>query len=452
MPSDTFCGDGPCHDGTVTTPPPGTPAAFAGADHQVGRLPLRRPLSGRVLLGVCAGLAAHLGVRPHLVRWLFALLTLVAGAGVALYLWFVVTVPIGDPRAAAEESRPTRLTRLVPRLRAGTTSRPTGDLVVGGALLLVAALLLALQTGAAGGMTWVLPLLVLVAGAGLAWSQLDAVEKQRLAGEPVRRRSVVLRVGGGVALAILGVMIFVAQGRPIGDVVTGVLAGLAILAGTAFVLAPLGLRLWRDLVAERAAREREAERADIAAHLHDSVLQTLSLIRSRADDPQFVRQMARGQERELREWLYTDRPEEGDSVAQALRDVAAEVEDARGVPIDVVTAGDTAPDERTTALVAAAREALINAVKHGAPPISVYVEVGAGITEVFVRDRGEGFDLETIPEDRHGIRGSIYERMARHGGRAGIRTGTDRGTEVHLSMPHATSSAGHATSPSGGDR
>src|SRR5699024_9954620 len=112
----------------------------------------------------------------------------------------------------------------------------------------------------------------------------------------------------------------------IGDVVTGVLAGLAILAGTAFVLAPLGLRLWRDLVAERAARAREAERADIAAHLHDSVLQTLSLIRSRADDPQFVRQMARGQERELRDWLYTDRPEEGDSVAQALRDVAAEVE------------------------------------------------------------------------------------------------------------------------------
>ena len=405
-----------------------------------------------MLLGVCAGLAAHLGGRARTVRWVFALLTLLAGAGAVLYLWFVVTVPIGDPQDAATQERPTRLTRLVPRLRASTASRPTGDLVVGGALLLVAAVLLVLQTGAAGGITWVLPLLVLIAGAALAWSQLDAVEKQRLAGEPVRRRSVVLRVGGGVALAILGVMIFVAQGRPIGDVVTGVLAGLAILAGTAFVLAPLGLRLWRDLVAERAAREREAERADIAAHLHDSVLQTLSLIRSRADDPQFVRQMARGQERELRDWLYTDRPEEGDSVAQALRDVAAEVEDARGVPIDVVTAGDATPDERTSALIAATREALINAVKHGAPPVSVYVEVGPGVSEVFVRDRGEGFDPEEIPGDRHGIRGSIYERMARHGGRATIRTGADRGTEVHLAMPHATSPAGHATSPQGEDR
>src|SRR5699024_2050635 len=196
VPLATFRRRRACHDGTVTTPPSGTPAARAGADHRVGRLPLRRPLSGCVLLGVCAGLAAHLGVRASTVRWVFALLTLFAGAGAVLYLWFVVTVPIGDPRDAAEESRPTRLTRLVPR--------PTGGRVVGGALLLVAAVLLVLQTGAAGGMTWVLPLLVLVAGAALAWSQLDAVEKQRLAGEPVRRRSVVLRVGGGVALAILG--------------------------------------------------------------------------------------------------------------------------------------------------------------------------------------------------------------------------------------------------------
>ncbi len=429
--------------GTVMT----TPSARAGTGQAVGALPLRRPLSGRVLLGVCAGLAAHLGVRANVMRVVFGVLTLMLGAGLLLYLWFVVTVPVGDPQDAAAQSRPTRLTRLVPRLRSGTTSRPTGDLVVGGALLVVAALLLLLQTGANDGIAWVLPLLVLIAGAALAWSQLDAVEKQHLAGQRVRRRSVVLRVGGGVALAILGVVIFVARDRPLGDVVTGVLAGLAILAGTAFVLAPLGLRLWRDLMSERAAREREAERADIAAHLHDSVLQTLSLIRSRADDPQFVRQMARGQERELREWLYTDRAEEGDSIAQALRDAAAEVEDSRGVPIDVVTAGDATPDARTTALIAATREALINAVTHGAPPVSVYVEVGAGVTEVFVRDRGPGFDLDAIGEDRHGIRGSIYERMDRHGGRATIRTDSERGTEVHLAMPHTTSPSG-TTSPS----
>src|SRR5699024_3679905 len=134
--------------------------------------------------------------------------------------------------------------------------------------------------------------------------------------------------------------------------------------------------------------------------------------------------------------------------AQALRDAAGEVEDSRGVPIDVVTAGDAVPDARTPAVSAATREALINAVKHGAPPVSVYVEVGPGVTEVFVRDRGPGFDLDAIGEDRHGIRGSIYERMDRHGGRATIRTDAERGTEVHLAMPHATSPSG-ATSPTG---
>src|SRR5699024_7476231 len=220
------------------------------------------------------------------------LLALLLGAGVALYVWFVVTVPSGQPGDA--DARPTRLTRLVPRLRTGTADRPRADLLVGAALLVVAISLLAVQTGANQGAVWLIPLLVLLAGAALAWSELDAAEKRRLAGEPARRTSVVLRVGGGLALAITGVVIFVAGGRPLADAVTGVLAGLAILAGTAFVLAPLGLRLWRDLVAERAAHARAAERADIAAHLHDSVLQTLSLIRARADDPQFVRTMARG--------------------------------------------------------------------------------------------------------------------------------------------------------------
>lgn len=363
-----------------------------------------------------------------------ALLTLFLGAGVLLYVWFVVTVPSGDPHAG--DAKAPRLTRLVPRLRTGTNSRPRGDLLVGAVLLVVAIALLIIQTGADRGAAWLIPLLVLIAGAALAWSELDAAEKRRLAGRPARRTSVVLRVGAGLALAIVGVVIFVARGRPLGDAVAGVLAGLAILAGTAFVLAPLGLRLWRDLVAERAAHARESERADIAAHLHDSVLQTLSLIRARADDPQFVRTMARGQERDLRQYLYEDRAEEGDSIVAAIRETAAEVEDSRGVPIDVVTAGDDRPDSHLAALTAATREALINAVSHGRAPVSVYVEVGPEATEVFVRDRGEGFDLAQVPQDRHGIRGSIVERMRRHGGRAAVRSGPDRGTEVHMVMPH----------------
>src|SRR5699024_7686570 len=151
----------------------------------------------------------------------------------------------------------------------------------------------------------------LLAGAALAWSELDAAEKRRLAGEPARRTSVVLRVGGGLAVATTGVVIFVAGGRPLADAVTGVLAGLAPLAGTASVHARVGRRWWRALVADRAAHARAAERDDIAAHLDASVLQDLSLIRDRADDAQFVRTMARGQERDLRQWLYDDRAEEG---------------------------------------------------------------------------------------------------------------------------------------------
>ncbi|WP_154792994.1 ATP-binding protein [Occultella kanbiaonis] len=402
-----------------------------------GHVPLRRIREGRVFGGVCAGLAAHLGVDVRWVRIAFVVLSLFLGAGVALYVWFLLTVPTGDPQEEAAQARPTRLSRLVPRLRSRTAARPIGDVVLAVVLIVVAGSLLATRADLDVASTWILPVLVLLGGAALAWSQLGAVERQRQAGEPARKSTVVLRVGGGLALALVGVLMLVGQGQTFPEVLRGAVAGIAILAGAAVVLAPLGLRLWRELVAERAARAREAERADIAAHLHDSVLQTLSLIRSRADDPQYVRRLARAQERELRDWLYSDRPEVGDSVAAMVRQVAAEVEDARGVPIDVVTAGDARPDDGTTPLAAATREALANAVAHGLPPISLYVEIGAESVDVFVRDRGDGFDLAAVPEDRHGVRDSILDRMRRHGGSATIRSDATRGTEIHLRMPRS---------------
>ncbi|TDE97690.1 ATP-binding protein [Occultella glacieicola] len=400
-----------------------------------GHVPLRRLRQGRVIGGVCAGLAAHLGVDVRWVRIAFAVLGLFLGAGIALYVWFLLTVPTGDPQEEAAQARPTRLSRLVPRLRSRTTARPIWDLVLAVVLIVVAVALLAGRADLDISSTWILPVLVLLGGAALAWSQLGAVERQRQAGEPARRATVLLRVGGGLALALVGVLLLVGQGQTFPEVFRGAVAGLAILAGTAVVLAPLGLRLWRELVAERAARARESERADIAAHLHDSVLQTLSLIRSRADDPQYVRRLARAQERELRDWLYSDRPEVGDSVAAMVRQVAADVEDSHGVPVDVVTAGDARPDDGTTPLAAATREALANAVRHGRAPISLYVEIGAESVDVFVRDRGDGFDLAGVPDDRHGVRDSILDRMRRHGGTATIRSDATRGTEIHLTMP-----------------
>jgi len=216
-------------------------------------------------------------------------------------------------------------------------------------------------------------------------------------------------------------------------------AAIAVLAGAGVVLAPWGLRLWRDLDAERAARAREAERSDIAAHLHDSVLQTLALIQRRSDDPVQVARLARAQERDLRTWLYGGDAVDAGSVAAQIKAAAAEVEDRHGASIEVVVVGDRPADDRTTALVAALREAMVNAVKHGQPtssaPVQVYVEATADGVEAFVRDRGPGFELDAVPPDRLGVRESIVARMHRHGGSATVRSTAGEGTEVRLEMP-----------------
>ncbi|WP_256970913.1 sensor histidine kinase, partial [Cellulomonas iranensis] len=223
--------------------------------------------------------------------------------------------------------------------------------------------------------------------------------------------------------------------------VQSAVAGLAVLLGVGLVLAPWWVRLVRELGDERAARAREAERADIAAHLHDSVLQTLALIRARADEPVEVARMARAQERELREWLYDDRHAPGTSLVAALRAVVAEVEDSRSGPsgeavaVDVVVVGDRVPEPDTLALLQATREALVNAVVHGRPPVSLYLEVGPELVEVFVRDRGDGFDLDAVGPDRFGVRESIMGRVRRRGGTARVSSSPERGTEVHLAMP-----------------
>jgi signal transduction histidine kinase len=174
----------------------------------------------------------------------------------------------------------------------------------------------------------------------------------------------------------------------------------------------------------------------VAAHLHDSVLQTLALIQKNADDSRAVARLARAQERDLRSWLYGDSAATDTTVAGALRTAAAEVEDSHGVPVEVVTVGDTALVEQVRPLVLAAREAMVNAAKHsGADKVDVYAETTAGQVEVFVRDRGRGFDLDGVPEDRLGMRRSIIDRMQRHGGTAKVRSAPGEGTEVRLSMP-----------------
>jgi signal transduction histidine kinase len=235
------------------------------------------------------------------------------------------------------------------------------------------------------------------------------------------------------ALAALMLLFYGGLGVGSGD--SPIIAGLAGALIITLVVAPRWLRSSRELAAERARKARLEERAEVAEMVHDSVLQTLALIQSRADDPSEVKALARTQERDLRARLFGEAGAraEAASIATALRAVAAEVEDAHRVKIDVVTVGDAPLDERTAALVAAAREALSNAVTHAAgAPVSLYAEVDDKRVDAYVRDRGPGFDLEAVPADRRGVTDSIVARMVRHGGHAAVRTAPGGGCEVRL--------------------
>jgi signal transduction histidine kinase len=193
----------------------------------------------------------------------------------------------------------------------------------------------------------------------------------------------------------------------------------------------------RRLRTERVARARSEERAEVAAHLHDSVLQTLALIQRRTEKPDEVARLARRQERELRDWLADSAPSRPDErLADALRAAAAEIEDSHGAPIEAVVVGDAPLDDRLEALVAASREALTNSAKFASEggPVRLYAEIEDGSARVFIDDRGPGFDPDEIPADRRGVRESIIGRMRRHGGKAQIRSEPGDGTEVELTM------------------
>jgi signal transduction histidine kinase len=240
---------------------------------------------------------------------------------------------------------------------------------------------------------------------------------------------------GALLVAIAGIYVLSRDG--------GWSAALNLAAALVIALLGIGLMLgpWiahqaRDLTEERRARVRSEERADVAAHLHDSVLQTLALLQKNAGDAATVATLARRQERELRSWLYGSDDLADDTLVGALRSAAAEVEDAHLVPIEVVAVGDGPLDPDVVALVRAAREAMINAAKHAqVDRVDVYAERDGRAAEVYVRDRGMGFDIDSIAQDRMGVRGSIIDRIERHGGTATIRSQPGEGTEVRLRMP-----------------
>jgi signal transduction histidine kinase/phage shock protein PspC (stress-responsive transcriptional regulator) len=391
---------------------------------------MRRPEQGRVVAGVAAGLAGHLGVGVTAVRVAFVLLTFVGGFGALLYagLWLAVPVGMPDPArppgldaAARQGLRPPDGASPTPR------GRTESGLLVALALLGVGVVMLADRVvSTPAGAFW--PLAVVAVGAAVVWRQAEAREASRAA--------VVARVVAGVSVVALGLALFLAGRGELGVLLDALAAVLVVLAGIALVAGPWLLRLLRELQAERAERVRSQERADMAAHLHDSVLQTLALIQRQVHDPEMVARLARGQERDLRRWLYDETETQPHGVRAALVAMAAEVEARYGTPVEVVVVGDRTGDAGSAAeaVVAATREAVTNAAKHsGAERVDVYAEVVEGEIEVYVRDRGVGFDPAAVGSDRRGVRASIVDRVERNGGTAVVSSVPGAGTEVHLS-------------------
>jgi signal transduction histidine kinase len=422
---------------------------------------LRRDRDHRWLGGVCAGISRRYGIDLWLVRFAFVAATAAGGIGVVLYGLAWLLIPADDSMTAA-----------APATRA-PTGRAAVEVALGTGLLLISALLTfrALGIWFSDAIVW--PLVLVASGGALIWRQsLGSREAEvpsvpapprpprtapapapapaaraeglgdRLAGalqelrhEEGRRAALaVSRTGVGIALVIAAGLVFLQATGALSaarDVLLSVLVAIVVLG---VIFAPWIVRLARSLTSERAERIRSQERAEVAAHLHDSVLQTLAMVQRRAGDPQEVAAIARRQERELRAWL-AGRPAPGAAarLAPALEAAATEVEERYGVPVEVVVVGDRDLDPSVEAIVAAAREAMTNAAKFGGgSTVDVYAESSNGRTQVFVRDRGPGFDPERLPTDRRGVRESIVGRMERHGGRAMITSSAETGTEVEL--------------------
>lgn len=386
------------------------------------------------------------------VRILFVALVLAYGMGAILYAAFWAVLPV-EP-----VERPTKPAR-----------RDTGQLA---ALVALGVGVLALSGMAGwGGTTFLLGLLaaVIAVGAGVIWHQAEPERRRRMeeaglpdmsqvtwigriAGGLGDRRAMILRFGGGALLVGVGVIGVVAVASAMSGaqlnwtvLLNGLLFALIAAAGITVVFGPL---LWRSMGAlrtEREARIRETERAELAAMVHDQVLHTLALIQRNAQEPREVLRLARGQERTLRNWLYKAPASPNEKLNAALEEASAEVEDSFAISVDTVVVGDCDVNPDIAALVAAAREAMVNAGKHsGVQTVSLYAEVEPEQVSVFVRDRGSGFDPGAVRDDRHGLQGSIVGRMKRHHGKVEVRSAPGEGTEIRLYMPRSERGAGRS--------
>ena len=418
------------------------------------RRKLKRSADGAFVAGICAGFARRLDIDPVLVRIAAVVLTIATGGLAAVaygLLWVVLPInPKAGPGAAED------------RLPGRGTGRNSWLIGAGAGLITLGLLFIFREVGLWWSDALVWPIVLATAGAALLWRQFSGqseagdaaveplstgqvltgkdrgVEGSRTFGTtPRRRRFGPYRGVFGFALVVGAAVLFLYINGAFDAAGDAALAGVTVVVVLALVLAPVWVRLGRSLGRERSERIRSQERAEVAAHLHDSVLQTLALMQKQSDDPRQVSTLARKQERELRDWLSGKTGEErATSLASALEAAAADVEERHGLPIDAVTVGDRELDERGVALVAASREAMTNAVKYAgdAGTVRLYAEITPDETQVFVRDRGPGFDLDSVPGDRRGVRDSILGRMKLNGGSAKVHSGDGEGTEIELTM------------------
>lgn len=400
---------------------------------------LRRDAAGKAIAGVASGLAMHLGLPARWIRVAFVALAFLDGLGVLLYavLWLVV------PSAQREEA-----SGLQAATRQGMRPQPRMHGVDAGILVSIGAMVVGIGWVLVTGGLWVPPRVfwpLVLGGVGvlLVWLQVDRSAEPA----PVANRAgawaritagsgpaSVARLLGGLVLVGIGISWILATQVGMDQLPQVLGAALLLLAGLLVVAAPSLYRARRRVRSAEQDRMRAEARADMAAHLHDSVLQTLALIQRRSTEPAQVALLARKQERELRTWLYGDHVE-ASTLRAALEEIRSDTEENFPIVVEVVCVGDVDVDESVGALVQATREAVTNAAKHsGADRVDVFAEASTDGIEVFVRDRGVGFDPDIVRPDRMGVRESIRARMERHGGRARLRTAPGQGTEVTLEM------------------
>ncbi|MFB2596428.1 PspC domain-containing protein [Herbiconiux sp. P17] len=409
----------------------------------------------RVVGGVCAGVADHLGVPVAVVRTVAVLLALCGGAGILLYAWLWATTPVADaareprlresltsPAASGDASDPRGSSASGDGPRVEQLRRaPVTEILLGLALIGAGGALVASRLGVEVPLAVVIPGIVVLAGVALAWRQFADLRAGSAASAP----TLVVRSLGALVLVATGILLFFITGET-PNVWTVVVAAVSVLLGVGLVALPWVVRLSRDLGAERAALERAAERAEIAAHLHDSVLQTLALIQQKAGAQSEAARLARAQERELRDWLFDTAPVDDRDLASELRRLAAVIEEDHAVRFELVTVGASVPAPES--LLAAGREAMLNAARHAGGDVSIFLEVGRERIELIVTDRGPGMSLDAIPADRLGVRESIIGRLKRAGGTAVIGPGRGgTGTEVRLSLPVAAAGPGQGAGP-----